>query len=68
MSYRRICDNEADSLDGSKRYVDETENTIFLSHSIMRRSFQIQIINMEQELEEKKISETVLGYWFLCLL
>ena len=53
MSYRRICDNEADSYIWmeAKRYVDETENTAILTfHNA--KVIPDTIVNMEQELQK----------------
>ena len=69
MSYRRICDNEADSYIWmeAKRYVDETENIAILTlHNA--KVIPDTIVNMEQELRKKRISRNSIGIWFLCLL
>lgn len=53
MSYRRICDNEADSYIWmeAKRYVGETENTAILTfHNA--KVIPDTIVNMEQELRK----------------
>lgn len=63
MSYRRICDNEADSYIWmeAKRYVDETENTAILTfHNA--KVIPDTIVNMEQELRKKEKNITK-QYW-----
>ena len=63
MSYRRICDNEADSYIWmeAKRYVDETENIAILTlHNA--KVIPDTIVNMEQELRKKEKNITK-QYW-----
>ena len=63
VSYRRICDNEADSYIWmeAKRYVDETENTAILTfHNA--KVIPDTIVNMEQELRKKEKNITK-QYW-----
>ena len=63
MSYRRICDNEADSYIWmeAKRYVDETENIAILTfHNA--KVIPDTIVNMEQELRKKE-KNIMKQYW-----
>ncbi len=63
MSYRRICDNEADSYIWmeAKKYIDETENIAILTlHNA--KVIPDTIVNMEQELRKKEKNITK-QYW-----